>query len=163
MVESYELVQYEWHSVPVQLLLPKGQWSFLSELQGQQALGSISVYFCIILSESAIKQYITVIIDIDPSNPSGISFDGFFVSSAMVAMLSKPPYAKYTIAAATKIPLAPCGTKGVKLEALATAALPAMDPRIMFPAVIKAAKSPSSTLMYANDPPATGISTANSV
>jgi len=35
-----------------------------------------------------------VIADMEPSSPSGMSRDGFLVSSAMVAMLSNPPYAK---------------------------------------------------------------------
>ena len=51
----------------------------------------ISFYFCIILGESAIKQYITVMIDMDPSTPNSMCLDGFLVSSAMVAILSKPP------------------------------------------------------------------------
>src|SRR3954462_15164457 len=50
----------------------------------------------------------------DPRSPRGMSLDGFLVSSAMVAMLSNPPYAKYTIAAARNTPGTPCGMNGVR-------------------------------------------------
>ncbi|OAY84363.1 hypothetical protein ACMD2_02078 [Ananas comosus] len=50
-----------------------------------------------------------------------------------------------------------------EVQDLATAAVPMMLSRIKLAAAMNAAKSPSSTLKYANEPPATGISTANSV
>ena len=59
-------------------------------LQSMLHLG-LSVYFCIITVESAIKQYITIMVDIDQSNLNGLSRDGFLVSSAMVAVLSNLP------------------------------------------------------------------------
>ena len=59
--------------------------------QSKARLGHLLVFFFIILGESAIKQYITVTIGMDPSTPNCMSLDGFLVSTAMVAILSKPP------------------------------------------------------------------------
>jgi hypothetical protein len=48
------------------------------------------------------------------------------------------------------------------VQARATEAVPMMLSRMRLAAAMKAATSPSSTRSYAKEPPATGISTANS-
>ncbi|KAI7737361.1 LOW QUALITY PROTEIN: hypothetical protein M8C21_028824, partial [Ambrosia artemisiifolia] len=74
--------------------------------------------------------------------PIGISLPGFLVSSPNVATPSNPTYAKNIKDEAFKIPGKPKGAKGSKLARLAFVA---------------------PTIIMANEPPATGRSTANSV
>jgi hypothetical protein len=56
---------------------------------------------------SAMRTYKTVHIVIEPSNPMGMSFPGFFVCSAIVKTASKPKYAKKSTDTALKISLTP--------------------------------------------------------
>uniref|UniRef100_J3MET3 Uncharacterized protein n=1 Tax=Oryza brachyantha TaxID=4533 RepID=J3MET3_ORYBR len=64
------------------------------------------------------RQYTTVMADIDEMSPRGTSRSGFLVSSAMVATMSKPVYDQYTTPAARNTPAAPKGKKdGARLPA----------------------------------------------
>lgn len=107
MAGSCEPLQYERYTGLVQVTLPTILLSFpLVRQELPKTLPTSSPHFEMQWSRLRLDQFlctaasylmkepsssILLIQDIDPSNPNGMSLDGFLVSSAIVAMVSNPP------------------------------------------------------------------------